>query len=154
MTTIEDTIKAYNNTELAFYVKYRYDGLTPKSRLKIDTEITNRGLTLLDLSKLVEIAKKQKNKNTKHFACPRCTSTKYVEVRDMIRNKHQASEAFDGRPPIYEYTRTCSVCNLDLSKNNSWQDHLKTVALYIGVFTAIISLGLLLYWLRALIDKL
>lgn len=154
MSAIEKTLKTYADFELAFVWLYNSDGFTERSRNIVSNEIRSRNLTDEDLNNLVKKKLAIVVKNHNFSICPRCTSTKILNTRDMVRNRAESSNAIDGRPPKYENKYYCSICGWDFTKNKTLYDHIKNFKIYFFVFAIIIFISFIISLIMNFVDRL
>lgn len=148
MTDLEDLIKGYEDFEIAFLVYYRMDGFTENSRRIIENELIRRHLKKTDIDRLVAEKLAIKIKDHHQMICPRCKSERILSTREMIRNKHEASEGLAGREPRYEDKRYCSICYWDFSRDKTVYDKIKMIKIFILIVAASLVLGFLISLVR------
>ena len=115
---LEEILKQYEDFELAFLKKYKYDSYLSGSKKAIDSELNRRHLTTVKLDLLISNQNEIVHKDGKQ-RCPRCSSLKIafdeVEYWNTYGRPGYADNlaVYDGigGKQTYKQKISCMVCD-------------------------------------------
>ena len=121
MTSLEDILTQFEDFELAFIVKYKYDTYLDKSKKAIDLEIIKRKLSKDKMELLIN-----KYEYLKVYdgvqRCPRCFSKKIakdvVEYWNTYEDRAAIYDGLSGKQ-LFKEKLTCIVCDYIVYDPNS-----------------------------------
>ena len=128
MTKLAEILGHYEDFELAFLVKFKYDSYLDDSKKVIDKELNRRGLTADKIESLIDrTAVNAKTINDGLLHCPRCTSKKISKDQVEYWNTYSRIgindeiATYDGiiGKQTYKDKLTCMVCDYVLNDPNS-----------------------------------
>lgn len=125
MKNLEEILKEYEDFELAFLIKFKYDSYLEHSQKAINTELQRRNLTQTKILSLQhEYLGKVVNDGMLH--CPRCFSTKIIvdsvdywnNFSDSPSDRIVALDGLSGKE-TNKNKMTCVVCDYVISDPNA-----------------------------------
>jgi hypothetical protein len=126
MNKTEQILEKFEDFEIAFIYKYKYEGYMENSRKAIDTEIRNRNLDKVKLESLIQEFGNKKNEDG-ILHCPRCYSTKIAKDpveywntygRVGISDEIAAYDGIIGKQMLKDRL-ICIVCDYVINDPNS-----------------------------------
>ena len=126
MTKLEKILEQYEDFELAFLVKYKFNSYLETSKQAITSELSKRELTKEKLENLIAKYEHQRFHDSL-LRCPRCFSTKIGKDSVVFWNTYgriglaDNIAVFDGMrgKETYKEKLTCMVCDFVINDPNS-----------------------------------
>ncbi|GEM_PF-1715350 len=145
MSELTESLKDYQDFELAFLTKYRLEDAIA-DREVITDEIASRRLSGQDVQQLIDEKLSIEVRDHNNATCPRCTSQRISTMKEEFHGNNKAFGLDSGKPLTFIEYKVCSICGWNFSVDETgFEKKDRVVRTLVSVAISIVLVFLIAY---------